>query len=110
MKNQAATFFRGLGSVLSAYLVVVIGTAFLATQLNLSYFLAGSPFLVITVFLGGPISIVFIIPAFFLSLRWTAPISTKIVVVSLNGLGILCSIATMIWSFNLWRMGPINPG
>ncbi len=110
MKNEVAAIFRWIGSMLSAYLLLTIGTATLATLLNLPHPLAGSPFVVSTILLGGPISIVFIIPAFVLSLRGAAPTMTKAAVVSLNGLGILCSIASMLWSFALWRMGPLNPG
>jgi hypothetical protein len=110
MKKEIATFFRGFGSALSACLILVIGTGILASVLNLPHPLEGSPIIVLTIFIGGPLSILFILPAFILSFNWQASHMAKAVVATLNGLGTLCSLASMLWAFTLWKIGPINPG
>lgn len=110
MKKKAVVFFLWLGSMLSAYLLLVIGTAILASLFGSTHPLAGSPVIVLTIFFGGPLSMLFIVPAFLLSLRLDAPTMKKAGVITLNGFGIVCSIATMLWSFMLWRTGPINLG
>jgi len=43
-----------------------LGTGILASVLHLSHPLAGSPVIVLTIFVGGPLSILFILPAFVL--------------------------------------------
>jgi hypothetical protein len=97
MKKKIAIFFRGFGSVLSAYLVLVYGTAILAAVLNLPY--PVSPVIDFTIFIGGPLFILFIAPALILSLKWNAPRGMRAAVATLNGLGLLCSLASM---FMLW--------
>jgi len=101
MKEKIATFFRGFGSVLSAYLLLIIGTGILASVFNFSHPLAGSPIIVLTIFIGAPFSLLFTVPAFVLSFNWNASRTTKVVVASLNGLGIVCSLASMLWAFFL---------
>jgi len=110
MKKEIATFFRGFGSVLSAYLILVVGTSLLASVCNMPHPLTGSPVIVLTIFIGGPLSILFIVPAFVLSFRWDASRRAKCIVAILNGVGALCSLASILWALALWRIGPINPG
>ena len=108
--KKIGDFIRVTGLVLSAYLLFTIGTAIVASVLNLPYPSGASGVIVVTIFILGPASILFVLPATIVSIRLPKCSRLKKSQIALTAFGTACSALAILWALVLWRMGPINPG
>ena len=108
--KKMGDFIRVTGLALSAYLLLTIGTAVAASVLNLPYPHQASAVIVVTIFILGPVSILFVLPATILSVRLPKGSRLKKSQIVLTTVGTACSALAILWALVLWKMGPINPG
>lgn len=108
MKKTIANIIRGIGSVLSFYLILSIAKALISVFLRLRN--PNTELFVVTILWIAPISFFLIAPTIVLSLKWTAPRKARMCFATLNVLGLICSVLSIMWAATLWLIGPINPG
>lgn len=94
--KKTETIIRWVGSVLSAYLGLFVGTALIFLLLDIQHPLAGTVLLGITIWFLGPISILFIVPAFVLSFKWKNTRTKRIALAVLNAMGIVSSVLIIL--------------